>query len=88
MCTRLKIRTCISSPVEEIVLRPSQHHFNLIKANITDGCTSTTSLFDKEVGDPPLFFRQGVTNFEIAQAILDEGYESEAQKIASDGLEK
>lgn len=86
---RLQPRKCEvvdSGPTE--VLRPSQHHFDLVKHNIIDGCTSSTCLFDECVGETPKIFRQGFTRFELAQEVLNEGYKSEAQRIATDGVAK
>lgn len=86
--SRLQPRSCEVVDTTTVVLRPAQHHFDLVKSNIIDGCTSSTCLFDEEVGETPKIFRQGITRFELAQEILNEGYKAEAQKVASDGVAK
>lgn len=86
---RLQPRSCeVAGIFTESVLRPAQHHFDLLKSNISDGCTSSTSMFDEEVGEVPSIFRQGVTKMEIAQELMEAGANSLAQRVAADGLEK
>lgn len=67
------------------VPRTSQHHFDLIKHNIVDGCTSSTSIFDDEPGDVPSVFNQSVSPLDLADELLRAGAGKQAQKVASDG---
>lgn len=87
---RLQPRSCEVVDIVEtdVIHRPAQHHFDLIKANMNDGCTSSTCLFDEEAGEVPSIFNQNVSKFELADELMRLGHNSEAQKIASDGLEK
>lgn len=54
----------------EVVLRSSQHHFDVIKAGISDGVSSTTGIFDEAIGDVPEVFNQNYDNLDIADALL------------------
>lgn len=54
----------------EIVLRTSQHHFDVIKAGISDGVSSATGIFDEAIGDVPEIFNQNYDNLDIADALL------------------
>lgn len=86
---RLQPRQCIVEAVEtEAILRPAQHHFDLIKANIADGCTSTTAIFDEAIGEVPSVFNQSVSKLELADELMRRGSNSQAQKVAADGVEK
>lgn len=76
----------VLSETKETVYRKSQHHHDLIKRNIADGCTSTTSLFDDECGEVPDVFNPNVSRFELADKLLREGATKQSQKVASDGV--
>ena len=54
----------------EVVLRSSQHHFDVIKAGISDGVSSSTGIFDEAIGDVPEVFNQNYDNLDIADALL------------------
>lgn len=69
------------------VPRKSQHHFDLIKSNLADGCTSSTSIFDEECGDVPSVFNQSVSPLDLADELLRAGMQKQAQKVASDGVQ-
>lgn len=67
------------------VPRKSQHHFDLIKSNLADGCTSSTSIFDEECGEVPSIFNQSVSPLDLADELLRAGMQKQAQKVAEDG---
>lgn len=69
------------------VPRKSQHHFDLIKSNMIDGCTSSTSIFDEECGEVPSVFNQSVSPLDLADELLRAGMQKQAQKVASDGVQ-
>lgn len=69
----------------EIVLRKSQHHFDVIKAGISDGVSSSTGIFDEAIGDVPEVFNQNFDNLDIADALLRGNV---GAKKASDVAEK
>lgn len=75
----------LDKDLASVPLKQSRHHFDLIKHNISDGCTSTTSLFDEECGDVPSIFNPTVDKFELADELMRAGANKQAQKMASGG---
>lgn len=72
----------------EIVLRCSQHHFDVIKAGIADGISSTTGIFDESVGDVPEIFNQNYDNLDLADALLRGNIGAKkASNVAEKGIE-
>ena len=85
-----RVRAFYSS---EPVYRKSQHHFDLIKHNISDGVSSSTGLFD-EAEMPGSVDYDGSTNpfsaradkFDLANALLTAGgAKRDANSVASSG---
>ena len=67
--------------------RRAQHHHKLIKQNIVDGCTSSTSLFDSECGDVPSVFDPTKSRLDLADELMRAGHQRQAQKVAIDGIQ-
>lgn len=67
-----------------VVGRRAQHHHDLLKRNIVDGCCSATSIFDDECSSViPSIFDQRVQPLELADELLRSGSTKDAQKAAS-----
>lgn len=72
---------------KEPVLRQSQNHFDLIKAGVVEGVSSSTGLFDESFGDVPELFLQKQSRLELANALMLRGASAKtASKVASDGV--
>lgn len=76
----------VSLPEKERIYQPYTPHHELVKANVVDGVTSTTGLFDEALGDVPSVFRADVDKFELADALMRDGLgKAAASGIAEDG---
>lgn len=69
----------------EVVLRPSQNHFDLVKSGIVDGVSSGTGLYDDVPGDPPEIFNMSYDRLDLADSLLRGNV---GHKKASDLAEK
>lgn len=71
----------------EPVLRQSQNHFDLVKAGVLDGVSSSTGLFDEAFGEVPELFQQKQSRLDLANALMLRGASAKtASKVASDGV--
>ncbi len=68
------------------ILRPANHHFDLVKSNIIDGCTTSSGLFDEVAGECDEVFDFRTNKFDLANSLLEKGASlREASSMASGG---
>lgn len=67
-----RIRSVANSDVEE-VFRPAQLHHDLRRSNVLDGVSSSTGVYDSEMGPVPDVFDIHVDRFDLADSLLRRG---------------
>lgn len=68
------------------ILRPANHHFDLVKSNIVDGCSTSSGLFDEVAGDCAEVFDYRTSKFDLANSLLERGASlRDASSAASGG---
>lgn len=83
----VKTNVVVPDPVE-VVERPAQHYFRVLKAGISDGVSSATGIYDDLPGDVPVIFNPAYDNLDLADALLRQGSgAATASKVASEGVQ-
>lgn len=69
------------------VLRPAQRHHDLRRANVVDGVSSSTGLYDDAVGDVPEVFNPNIDRLELADMLMRRGMSpTKSSDVAADGV--
>lgn len=80
--------TSVCDDSKEVVLRPAQHYFRLVKAGIIDGVSSATGLYDDVPGRPAEVFDPQYSKLDLANMLVNRGGSfTQASKVAEKGIE-
>lgn len=83
MCTN--VRRFLS--IDDVVLRPSQRKHDLLRANVVDGITTSTGIFDESEAVVDDLWNPELDKFDIANKLIERGLNKQANDIAADGLQ-